>query len=165
MIIRNIEESDIPEVVDIQIEGWREAYKGIIENEYLESMNREERINKRKKDYKKGFFIVVEIDSEIVGFCRYYSDVFSNDGEGYDCELMALYVKPTLKQQGIGTKMFNYVKEDLKKQGKQKMILWCLKENYSSRKFYEKMGGKIVAEHDIKIGNKKYPEVGFGYEL
>ena len=44
IFIRNIEEKDIEEVVDIQISGWKEAYRGIIDEEYLKNMNREERI-------------------------------------------------------------------------------------------------------------------------
>ena len=89
----------------------------------------------------------------------------SEDGYGYDCEIVALYVKPTLKRHGIGKTMINYVKNDLKNKGKTKMILWCLKDNYPSRKFYEKMGGTIVGEHSIEIGEKSYEEVGFGYQL
>ena len=165
IVIRNIKEEDIPAVVDIQIEGWKVAYKGIVEESYLKSMNREERIERRKADYKQGPFIVAEMENEIVGFCRYYNEVISPDGDEYDCELMAIYVKPTLKQQGIGKMMFNYVKTDLKNKGKNKMILWCLKENHPSRKFYEKMGGVLDGEHSIDFGGKLYQEVAFGYEL
>ena len=32
IIIRNIEEKDIPSVVDIQIDGWKSAYKGIVDD-------------------------------------------------------------------------------------------------------------------------------------
>ena len=45
------------------------------------------------------------------------------------------------------------------------MIIWCLKDNYSSRKFYEKMGGEVVGEHEIEIGGRAYQEVGFGYYI
>lgn len=165
IIIRNIEEKDIPKVADIKIDSWRLTYKGIIDDNYLKSMDREQTIQKRKKDYKVGSFIVAEIDNEVVGFCRYYNEVISKDGDEYDCELMAIYVKPDLKGIGIGKSMFNYAIKDLKKQGKTKMILWCLKDNYQSRKFYERMGGTVVKEHDKKIGEKWYPVVGFGYDL
>ena len=64
VIIRNIEEKDIPSVVDIQISGWQIAYKGIIDDSTLSSMNRDERIEKRKKDYKENGFIVAELNNE-----------------------------------------------------------------------------------------------------
>ena len=163
--IRNISEEDIPAVVDIQVEGWKIAYKGIIDDEFFSLLDKEKQIERRKKDYKDGPFIVAIVNNQIVGFCRYYDSVLSADGECFDCELMALYVKPELKNQGIGKVMFNYVVNDLKSKGKKKMILWCLKDNHPSRNFYERMGGTIVGEHGIEIGEKIYQEVGFGYNL
>jgi len=65
----------------------------------------------------------------------------------------------------IGREFSNYVKNDLKNKGKNKLVIWCLKENYPSRKFYEKMGGVIIGEHNTTFGGKDYPEVGFGYDL
>ena len=95
VIIRNIEEKDIPNVVDIQIDGWKSAYKGIVDDNVLNSMNRNQRIEKRKNDYKENGFIVAELNNQVVGFCRYIdSNKFTQDILGIDCELLALYVKP-----------------------------------------------------------------------
>lgn len=166
IIIRNVKKEDIPEVVDIQISGWQTAYKGIIDDLFLSSMNKEERIKQRNEDYTKGGFIVAELDKEIVSFCRYIANnTFSPETPEVDCELLGLYVKPNLKNNGIGTKMFQYVLKEFKKQNKTKMILWCLKDNFPSRNFYEKMGGKVIKERPITIGNKDYMEVGFEYNI
>lgn len=45
------------------------------------------------------------------------------------------------------------------------MILWCLKDNDPSKAFYTKMGGKMIEERKIEIGEKEYLEVGFEYKL
>ena len=166
IIIRNIEEKDIPSVVDIQIDGWKSAYKGIVDNNILNSMNRNERIEKRKNDYKQNGFIVAELNNQIVGFCRYIdSNKFTPNISNIDCELLALYVKPNLKYNGIGTKLFQFVINEFKSKNKTKMILWCLKNNEPSKKFYAKMGGKIIKERTIEIGEKEYLEVGFEYNI
>ncbi len=166
IMIRNIEEKDIPSVVDIQIDGWKSAYKGIIDDNILKSMNRNERIEKRKNDYKENGFIVAELNNQVVGFCRYIdSNKFTQDIPNIDCELLALYVKPKLKYNGIGTRLFQFVMNDFKSKNKNKMILWCLKDNEPSKKFYTKMGGKISKERTIKIGEKEYLEVGFEYSI
>ena len=62
VIIRNVRKEDIPDVVDIQISSWQTAYRGIVDDEYLDNMNRKERIEKRNKDYQNGGFIVEEMD-------------------------------------------------------------------------------------------------------
>ena len=166
IIIRNIEENDIPSVVDIQINGWKTAYRGIIDDNVLNSMNREERIEKRRKDYKENGFIVAELDNQVVGFCRYIdSNKFTQDISDVDCELLALYVKPDLKYNGIGTKLVQFVINEFKSKNKTKMILWCLKDNEPSKKFYTKMGGEIIKERVIEIGEKGYCGVGFVYNI
>ena len=166
VIIRNIEEKDIPIVVDIQIDGWKSAYKGIVDDNILNSMNRNERIEKRRNDYKENGFIVAELNNQVVGFCRYIdSNKFTQDISNIDCELLALYVNPDLKYNGIGTKLFQFVTNEFKSKNRTKMILWCLKDNEPSKKFYTKMGGRIIKERKIEIGEKEYLEVGFEYNI
>lgn len=166
IIIRNIEEKDIPSVVDIQIDGWKSAYNGIVDDNVLNSMNRNERIEKRKNDYKENGFIVAELNNQVVGFCRYIdSNTFTQDISNIDCELLALYVKPDLKYNGIGTKLFQFVIHEFKSKNKTKMILWCLKDNEPSKKFYSKMGGEIIKQRTIKIDKKEYLKVGFEYNI
>lgn len=166
IIIRNIKKEDIPQVVDIQILGWQTAYKGIIDDTFLNSMDRDERIEMRNKDYNQNGFIVAEYNNEILAFSRYIdNNSFSPQTPDIDCEITALYTKPNLKGKGIGTKIFNYIINEFKQLNKEKMIIWCLKENYPARKFYEKMGGTIIGEKTINFGNKDYMEVGFLYNI
>ena len=165
IIIRDIKEEDIPSVVDIQMNGWIEAYRGIIDDVVLDSMDRNKKIEKMKTNYQDNYFKVAEYNNEVVGFARYYDDNRFSPDYPIDCEIVALYIKPELKYHGIGTKLVKYIINEFKKMNKKKMIIWCLKDNYPSRKFYEKIGGKIIGEKDFIRGEYKYPEVGFLYEL
>ena len=45
------------------------------------------------------------------------------------------------------------------------MILWCLKDNEPSKKFYTKMGGKIIKEREISMGENDYKEICFLYSI
>ena len=166
VVIRRVRLEDIPKVVDIQVSGWQSAYRGIVEDSYLDTMSKQEKIQKRMKDYNQTGFIVAVMNNEVVGFCRYvFNNALSSEIESANCELLALYVKPDLKRNGIGRKMFEYVTNDFKEAKKTNMVLWCLKDNYPSRKFYEKMGGRFVYERPVRIGDKDYAEVCYEYEI
>ena len=165
IIIRKVKRENIEDVVDIQVTGWQTAYRGIIDDEYLDKLSREEKIKKRKKDFDSNGFIVAEYENKVIGFCRYSTENRNEEIKEADCELLALYVKYEYKHKGVGTKLFSYVKEAFKKLNKHKIVLWCLKENENAKKFYTKMGGKVVAEKDIEFGGKLYKEVAFLYSL
>lgn len=164
--IRNVKKEDIESIVDIQIDDWRTAYKSFIDGDYLIKLDKKEKIEKRKKDYNENGFIVAVIENEVVGYCRYIdSNKFSKEYENIDCELCALYVKSSLKRNGIGRELMQYVINEFRNKGKKKMILWCFKENYSSRAFYEKMGGKVFKYKVVEYGGKEYKEVSYLYDI
>ena len=135
IIIRNIKYEDIEAVVDIQIDGWQTAYRGIVDDEFLDNMDRNAEIEKRKKDWKENGFIVAEENNEILGFCRY--SIGNDDLENFpniDCEIRALYVKSNKKRLGIGKQMFSYVVKDFKSQNKKQMIYMVFESQFSSQK-------------------------------
>ena len=166
IIIRKIKKSDIPSAAEIQVNGWKTAYKGIVDSNFLDALSKEEKIKKMENVYTKIGFVIAEIKGEVVGFCKYIdNNSYSPEIVKADCELIALYVKPELKYKGIGTKLVKYVKEEFREKGKRKMIIWCLKENKPSRKFYEKMGGTKIKEKPIIIGEKQYQEVCYEYDI
>ena len=68
IIIRNIRREDIPDIVDIKINGWRKAYKGLISDDILNSLNEEQIIKKLEKNYTESGFIVAILNETIVGF-------------------------------------------------------------------------------------------------
>ena len=120
IIIRKARNEDAEAIANIKISGWRTAYKGIIEDDFLDNMNINEEIEKRKNNIEKGADIIVaELDNEIVGFCL-YRDYIKNqeDNLDADCEISSLYVKSELKRKGIGKKLMNYVIDDLKSKRK-----------------------------------------------
>lgn len=166
MIVRNVEKEDLKAVAEIVVNGWKAAYRGIIDDDFLDSLNANDAYQRMLKNYQENGFVVAEIDNEVVGFCRYtLENLFSKEYTEIDGEISAIYVKPELKRNGIGKKLFEYVFNEFKKNGNKKIILWCLKENYPSRAFYEKMGGILCGESMIIRGGKKYKEVGFQFNI
>ena len=133
---------------------------------FFGSMDRQEEIEKRKSNLGKENLIVAECNGKIVGFSLYRD--YNKDVASYpdaDCEISSIYIEPTLKRNGIGRKIMNYIIKDLKEKGKKHMILGCLEENYPSRAFYDKMGGKIFKNTKAEFGNKQYGLVMYKYDI
>lgn len=166
IIIRKVRKDDLMQVSEISVNAWKTAYRGIISDDYLASLNVEQKYKKLLEEYASGEFIVAEVNDKIVGFCRYsFNDFHMSDILDVDCELCALYVRTENKGLGIGKSLINYVKNEFKNAGCKKMVLWCLKDNYSARMFYEKMGGIFHSEKIIIKGEKEYKEVSYLYDL
>lgn len=168
VVIRKMKKEDVKGVVSIHINGWRTAYRGIIDADYLDDMD----VDAKQYDYqnrvkdKEENILVAEQNQKIVGFCRYAEDNrFSKQNTDIDCEVVALYIDYEHKRQGIGTKLFSAVREKMIEKGKRKMIVWCLEKNEPAKQFYQKMGGKAGQEKKACIGGKEYKGIGFLFDL
>ncbi len=79
--------------------------------------------------------------------------------------MYTLYVKADERGKKIGERLLKKTADILSKRGYKEMVIWCLEKNKNARKFYEKMGGKLYKTRNIEIGNKKYPEVCYKYDI
>ena len=143
MIIRRAMQNDARQIAEIIVEDWKNAYRGIIDDDFLDSMS------------------VEAVNEKIMGLT--WNEI--NDSDDSDCEIIALYVKYEERKSGIGRGLFLDSVEEFKSQGKKRMIIWCLKENYEARKFYEKMGGLEYKHGTHKWGNRDYDMISYTYNL
>jgi len=168
MGVRYARFEDIKDIVKVQIDGWKTAYKGIVAEDYLNSLSYVTRQKKVEDSWKDGTFAVYESSTnEILGFSGFgeRQNLELEGQDEYDCELGSIYVRPDCKGKGIGKDIFNFVSRELHNRGKTKMILWVLEDNLQSIEFYKKMGGEMVSKKEQEIGNETYSEISFGYDL
>lgn len=118
-----------------------------------------------KNEFDMRKMIVASKDNEIVAFAEYtMTNEFSKDLD-IDCELCGLYLKNEYLKKGIGTKLFNYIRDIFIANGKHKMGLWCLKDNAAAIKFYEDKNGMKIKEKNFNLVGKEYTEIAFLYDL
>lgn len=163
LIIRPAETCDIKSIAEIKVSGWQSAYRGIVDDEYLDAMFVQDQIN-AVSSYPLSSFFVIENDLEILGFCRTAAYNFPNS-EMTDYELREIYVRPDLKRHGIGSRMFRYILDELQSRGCKKMHLGVFEQNYAARQFYEKMGGRLESEGIMSLFGKEYPTVFYKFNL
>ena len=159
MIIRRAMQNDARQIAEIIVEDWKNAYRGIIDDDFLDSMSVEERYQRELQRYQ--IYKVAAVNEKIMGLT--WNEI--NDSDDSDCEIIALYVKYEERKSGIGRGLFLDSVEEFKSQGKKRMIIWCLKENYEARKFYEKMGGLEYKHGTHKWGNRDYDMISYTYNL
>ena len=159
IIIRKATSDDARQIAEIIVEDWKKAYKGIIDDDYLDSLNVEERYQRELQRYQ--IYNVAAVENDVLGL-TWNEMTDTNDS---DCEIIALYVRYTQRNGGIGKILFQNSVDFFRASGKKKMIVWCLKENYAARKFYEKMGGKEYKTDTHKWGNRSYDMISYIYHL
>lgn len=166
LIIRNATKEDIAQIVNIKINGWKNAYIGIVDEASLNDMSVDKEIYSYNNKYSLNDIFIAEINGDILGFCRVYD--YENSpyvDKEIDCEIREIYVRPDIKRMGIGSKIFNYVLQNFKNKGKNKLYLGVFEDNYKSRNFYEKMGGTLGKKDTLEINGKTYSTVSYTYNL
>lgn len=164
--IRKARQSDIEAIAEIKVMGWKTAYRGIIDDEYLNSMSLSDQADNFKNSYSLETIFVAETENEILGFCRFYEyDNAVYEDKEIDCEIREIYVRPSMKRMGIGSQLFGHTYLYLKNKGKKKLYLGCFKKNVNAIRFYEKMGGVSTDENTISINRKNYIIKSYVYQL
>lgn len=163
-IIRKNELKDQEQMAHIKIDGWKNAYDRIIASKYLKTLDYKKQTERyiASFDEYKDLVLVAVKDDEVLGYSCYH---FYDRDHKFDSELVSLYIKPEYKGRGIGTKLLKATIKVLKENDKDNMIVWCLSDNTKAISFYEKNGGKKIIEKSAKIGDEKYKEYGFYFDL
>ncbi len=163
LINRSAREDDMESIAEIKVGDWQTAYRGIVDEGYLDAMSAQGQ-SARLKTCPLAFFIVAEKGGNVVGFCR-ISEGGLAGGVTPGCEIREIYIRPDRKRQGIGTKLFEYTVKELQRRGYTIMSLGVFEENAGARRFYEKMGGRIKGKGVINLSGKSYPVVEYVFDI
>lgn len=157
--------ADAGVIAAVRIDSWRTTYRGILPVAYLDSMKVEEstalwtRILQAASDAACVF--VAEIDGEIVGFAA--GMTLSEPKLGFDSELTAIYLIPSVQRAGIGRRLVAHVAATLASAGANNMLAWVLAQNDVARQFYSKLGGELLTEQAFSWDGLDMQEVGYGW--
>ncbi|GIN86576.1 acetyltransferase [Heyndrickxia sporothermodurans] len=165
MNIRIGEIKDIKQLATVHYESWISTYKGIFSKETIEKRTYETvleqwrpRLENKAVNYQ--CFLAETAKGEIVAFAECGKE--RTEKYGVDGELYTIYMLEAYQGKGIGKSLFYEVVEFLKEKGFQSFMLWVLKDNHSARRFYEKLGGELIAEK--LIGDTDIVEVAYSWK-
>lgn len=163
MEIRRLSESDDRNAVSrIYEESWKWAYKGIIPQDYLDSIPSGKWA--AGLDTAGRSSLVMLENKEFIGTSSFCSSRFPEfEGMG---EIVSIYLLPEFAGKGYGRQLLDAVIGELSDMGFDEVFLWVLEENMRARGFYEKAGftanGKFLEDN---IGGKDLREIMYTYHI
>ncbi len=163
-MIREAAADDINSMTSIITKVWKKEvftsknYPDILmelkynENKYTKNLTKEINFNLIKA-------FVYEQNNKIAGFISGKLRLSE-----YDSEIIEFYVDPDCQNKGIGSKLFNKMVSYFKKNNRKKLIVWTLSTTKFNN-FYKKHGGIEKKYKEIILGNKKYTEAGYCFNI
>ncbi len=131
--------ADMEDMVKIHCAAWRQAYEGIISDDFIERKNRSRRDkwqNILKGENKKHY--LVKENGKAVGMVSI--DLPRGEAEPGVYEVFGLYILPEYSRMGYGSAIMTWVENTIRTMGYEKISLWVLEPNLPARRFYEKLG-------------------------
>ena len=139
----------IPLIQDIAEQSWKKHYPGIISNEQIEYMLGEMYSEKELQSHFETpnyHYYLLGDDEKFLGIMG-----FENHYETNTTKLHRIYLLQEAKGKGLGKLGINFLKEQAKNAGDNRIILNVNKEN-SSFHFYVSQGFTIFKEDVFDIG-------------
>lgn len=152
--IREMIPEDIGQVRRIYTLGWQNAFRGIVPQTYLDTMNLDDWAPPLNGAY-------VLTDKETVLGTSSIAPARDSAFEGWG-EIISIYVLPQLIGQGYGHLLFTFVQDKLLQQHFENRYLTVFEDNRLARRFYEKHGFSWNGERlPIRVGGKDLTELRY----
>ena len=158
LLVRRAKIADCTEIARVHVQSWREAYRGIIPDDYLDQLS----VAAHERQWRRGiasgtWAFVAEWERRVVGFA---SGGLSRSRRDISGELHLLYVLRAFHRRGIGRALFDACHYELARCGHRGVLAWVLAEN-SARRFYERLGGEPAGESMVTIATARLREVAY----
>jgi GNAT superfamily N-acetyltransferase len=158
--IRRARSEDATALSGVFDAAWREAYQGVIPGIALEQMMARRGPRWWLSTIGRGRpLVVLDVGETVAGYVSYGR--CRDRSLPADGEIDELYLAPEYQGIGFGTRMFKAVRNDLLDRGIKRIAVWCLSENERARGFYERLGGKIIAETTDRLAGSNLTKVAF----
>lgn len=141
---------NIPLIKEIAEKSWRKHYPGILSNEQieymLEQMYSETELKNHFENPNYHYYLLGDEEKTlgIMGFENHYQEKTT--------KLHRIYLLEEAKGKGVGKFAINFLKNQAKESGDQRIILNVNKQN-PSYYFYVSQGFKVYEETVLDVGN------------
>ena len=164
--IRPATTSEAEAIAAVHVSSWRTAYRGLVDDATLDALSvpsRTELWNRRLSAPRDDQFVFVAeaAGDGIVGFVDAARIEPSDDG--FEAELFAIYLLDSHRGRGLGRRLFRQAQTSVAAIGCRNLKLVVLADN-PFRRFYDAMGGAVVAGGFADIGPQRLETVTYGWK-
>jgi ribosomal protein S18 acetylase RimI-like enzyme len=144
MSIRKATIDDADTLAKLHIDSWRSAYRGLVSDSHLDSLDYERRAQRFRDSLEQNAeeTYLAEQDGEIRGFVTLGGCRDTDVGQDATGEIWGIYLAPLYWRKGLGTALCRYGERLLKERRYRSATLWVFASNQQARRFYEAMGFK-----------------------
>jgi len=153
LIFRRATGSDAEAIASLHTESWRDAYRGILPDSYLDGQIADERATLWRSrfsslDSDRFLVVVTESPEELVGFACVLLD---EDPQWGAC-LDNLHVLPRWRSRGVGRLLFGRAAQWVMSTVPGWPIhVWVFEANTGARRFYDALGGEVAEHHKKEV--------------
>lgn len=175
MNIRLAQAEDADALARVIVDTGRVAHRGQMPDEALIRQPLEEAYAESARNWARTLAAIAASDAPqeciyvaedetgaIVGLCMGgppRQNVQAKSGEVY-----VLYVQESHQHRGLGRSLVRAVAAHLAQLGMTSLLIGCLAANAPARRFYEALGGRVIAERDFDQDGFMLPEVVYGWD-
>ena len=148
--LRLAEERDLKKISEMYVENWKATYVGLVNQDFLDSLNVPDTIKKWKTHIEKdnhGIY-VAEKDKRIMGFAAFRPEPNIDDCLYLD----SLHVSKCSRKLGIGSILINQIAKRSEECGYSKMNISIVSGNERARRLYINNGAVHYEFEKIEFG-------------
>jgi ribosomal protein S18 acetylase RimI-like enzyme len=173
--IRDARTADAVAIAAVHVAAWRNTYPGILPDDYLAKLSVSRQAIYYDRAIRAGSGVLVATASgaevtrggttRIIGFSTFGAARRTQIngrvlGEG---EIETLYVLDDWRDRGVGRGLLHTAAARLLDGGCRSAFVWVLRDN-PSRWFYERLGGRPVAEAPVRVGGQAVTQTAFAWD-
>jgi GNAT superfamily N-acetyltransferase len=163
--IRRASAADAPAIGRVRVDCWRQTYRGVIPDAYLDAMDVEQSAALWQRVLETNAHgvdvFVAEHDRAIVGFAA--ANRLPDRRHDMNAELTAIYLQREFQRAGIGRRLVAAVARAQRDDGADGLIVWVIAANKAARAFYEQLGATLLVLQPFEWDGVEVVEAGYAF--
>lgn len=153
LLYRKATWADSEAVASLHTESWRDAYRGILPDAYLDGPIADERASLWRSRFSspnadRRYVVLALSPEKLVGFVC----VLLDEEPPWGACLDNLHVLPRWRSRGVGRLLFaKAVQWVMSTEPGWPIHLWVFEANAGARGFYDALGGEIIERHNKEL--------------